>query len=78
MEIAFVHGGKIAGLSLVHRLVQPSGQAVSHALRRDVRHVYKFNHILVTLALVYDIEVNRSECLLHVAPVWTDHGASCD
>lgn len=50
---ALVHGEKIVvWLSTVVGLVQPSGQAVSHAVGRNTILVHKLNDIVVTLTVV--------------------------
>lgn len=43
---------KVVGLNDVDRLVQPSCQVVSHALRRDMQLLYTKNDIVVMSALV--------------------------
>lgn len=49
---AFPHCEKLFGLKGVDELAQPSSQAASRALGRDIRVVYNFNDIVVTFALV--------------------------
>lgn len=78
--VAYPHGEKYLGFKNVIEMVQPSCKAFCHAIRRDIRLIYKLFGIVVISALVFmklqSIRLTFSRMLLWTGQFIT-HSAAC-